>query len=66
MATHNRRIRFLALLALGGVFLAPMAAQADNHHPPHHTTRHKVCHNARVRDHHGHYHNQRQCHWVNR
>jgi hypothetical protein len=60
------RSRFLALLVMGAAFAAPFAANADDHHPPHHGHRHQVCHNARVRDHHGHYHTQRQCHWVNR
>jgi hypothetical protein len=25
-----------------------------------------VCKQVRVRDHHGHYHSNKQCHWVNR
>jgi hypothetical protein len=50
---------------MGAAFMAPLAANADDHHPPVHH-RHQVCHNARVSDHHGHYHTTRQCHWVNR
>jgi hypothetical protein len=67
--TQNRS-RVLALLVMGAAFMAPLAANADDHHPdPHHPPvhhRHQVCHNARVSDHHGHYHTTRQCHWVNR
>jgi hypothetical protein len=64
-STTHHRSRVLALLVMGAAFMAPLAANADDHHPPVHH-RHQVCHNARVSDHHGHYHNTRQCHWVNR
>ncbi|APG02926.1 hypothetical protein BJI69_02715 [Luteibacter rhizovicinus DSM 16549] len=62
--TTRHRSRIVALLVMGAAIMAPLAANADDHHPPHH--RHQVCHNVRVSDHHGHYHNTRQCHWVNR
>ncbi|MGF6493995.1 hypothetical protein ABIE56_002180 [Luteibacter sp. 621] len=60
------RTRLLGLLVLGAAFMAPLAAQADDHHPPHHVTRHKVCKPHRVYDSHHHYHTVQQCHWVNR
>jgi hypothetical protein len=69
IAAKTRRSRLLGLLVVGAACLAPFAASAQDHRPPpHHPVhhRHQVCHNARVRDHHGHYHTQRQCHWVNR
>jgi hypothetical protein len=61
----RHRSRVVALLVMGAAFMAPLAANADDHHPPVHH-RHQVCHQVRVSDHHGHYHNTRQCHWVNR
>jgi hypothetical protein len=62
------RTRVLGLLVLGAAFMAPLAANADDHHHPHHPVhhRHQVCKQVRVRDHHGHYHSTKQCHWVNR
>ncbi|QWT21356.1 hypothetical protein KPL74_04980 [Bacillus sp. NP157] len=61
---NRRRSRVLGLIVLGAALIAPLAANADDHHPPHH--RHQVCKNVRVSDHHGHWHNSKQCHWVNR
>jgi hypothetical protein len=62
--TPRHRSRIVALLVMGAAFMAPLVANADDHHPPVHH-RHQVCRNVRVSDHHGHYHTTRQCHWVN-
>lgn len=69
-STSHKRSRVLGLLVMAAAFMAPLAANADDHHPapPHHPVhhRHQVCKPVRVSDHHGHYHTTRQCHWVNR
>ena len=62
------RSRVLGLLVLGAALVAPLAANAQDHRPPHHPVhhRHQVCKQVRARDHHGHYHTTKQCHWLNR
>jgi hypothetical protein len=68
-STNRKRSRALGLFVMAAAFMAPLAANAYDHHPvpPHRPVhhRHQVCKPVRVYDHHHHYHTERRCHWVN-